>query len=407
MSDIKVQGSRFVELNWQRNIFKRKRVETQLKENQLEGHLEEEKYFKTPDSADIDDKAKEFINYVDYGSGPLQFDKIKPDITRLANNQFISKYLSEFVLDEILLFLDGQDEDSIVDLYDSLLEANEGMESEIINKYVSTWKLSIAQIYMVIGYLRDKLIKEKKRKENLETILAELLRKIELQNSNYLLNFFDLSNQVKITKNHKLIHSFAALSSGEQNVKTLRDALSFVDSALMGDFTQIVSRCVMCRIGVLARLSSENLSLEEKVQLADYYNFEKNLIILNSIYTKLIGFKNNLKKNNLWNLDISVNLSTISSILTFTESSIISESLLSTLLKQMKLDVNFKLSPGIINNLINLLHDMPISIFNNLPKQYEKILDGLRGISRNNNLDVRRKNSFNFIRETKEKKQFI
>lgn len=403
-----INSNRLNHFNWERKVTKQKRLETQEKSREVEEQLEHNLFGQENSFYDVNDgKFNELINNSDHFSARQTVINSSLATEVLQLNSFAAKYAAEVNIEDLFEFFDdnGITKTEIDKLSLELLECEEGEFADKLDFYVTTKKLSLAQIYLLLNFLYSELKKQERKKFKL-SLAHSLLKDLEQQNSAYLLEFFKLSHHPVIKGNSKLAAAFADLSGGLVSIKNIRQILNFVRDNLDGDYTNLVSKSIELRMGAILRLKESSKNYETKTELTEIMSFEKNLILLNTIYKLVLRFKKNLQesKNILITDDYC---QAIDAILGICEAPMITEMLLRNFWKMfLAQNANFSLE-GVSSAFIIFFQKLPDGIFHNTIAQHLKVVEGLRKVLSNNNSKPDNK-KFGFIRSAiRDKKNYI
>lgn len=403
-----INSNRLNHFNWERKVAKQKRLETQEKSREIEEQLEHNLFGQENSFYDVNDgKFNELINNSDHFSARQTVINSSLATEVLQLNSFAAKYAAEVNIEELFEFFDdnGITKTEIDKLSLELLECEEGEFADKLDFYVTTKKLSLAQIYLLLNFLYSELKKQERKKFKL-SLAHSLLKDLEQQNSAYLLEFFKLSHHPVIKGNSKLAAAFADLSGGLVSIKNIRQILNFVRDNFNGDYTNLVSKSIELRMGAILRLKESSKNYETKTELTEIMSFEKNLILLNTIYKLVLRFKKNLQesKNILITDDYC---QAIDAILGVCEAPMVTEMLLRNFWKIfLAQNANFSLD-GISSAFIIFFQKLPDVIFHNTTTQHLKVVEGLRKVLSNNNSKPE-STKFGFIRSAiRDKKNYI
>jgi len=251
-------------------------------------------------SADNMDHAnqEDFLRYVNHGTSLSQ--KLANVATYSNKNveKLMAKYKAEISLDELSTFFedDKLEQDKLDGLANELAGGEDSMAEGILSDFIAKNNLDKAQIYVMLSYLVGVLNSEQKHREKLRKLVASLLKKLEQQESAYLFNFFNLLENKELQKKPKLVKTLAEMAAGDISITTIKQSLRFVEESLEDDYDNLVSKCIKYRVHILKRLNNMDLSFEDKTELIDYFKFEKNIIILQSVYSRLGKLNNYIKE---------------------------------------------------------------------------------------------------------------
>lgn len=393
--------------NWERKVAKEKRIEAQLDAKKLEDKLEynlfgEESF----ENIENEENFNAFVKNVEHFATKQPFNTPNAaDILQL--NKFVAKYAADVNAEMLLEFFDdnGLTKDDMDSLTQELMECEEGDFAAKLDSYITSKKLGIAQIYSLLNFLYSELKKRQEKKFKLGLVLS-LLKDLEQQNSAYLLEYFTLSKHPLIKGNSKLAAAFADLSGGLVSIKNIRQILAFVRDNLSGDYTNLVSRAIQLRMGAILRLKDSAKNYEARTELTEIMGFEKNLILLNTIYKRVISFKKQLEAGKKLATTNDC-CQAIEAILGVCEAPMVTEMLLKNFWKMFFNQIVSSLPEDIALMFIRFFQELPDAIFHNTAAQHLKVVEGLRKTLSINSLKPDSP-KFSFIRNTKfDRKNYI
>jgi cytidylate kinase len=333
-------------------------------------------------SADNMDHAnqEDFLRYVNHGTSLSQ--KLANVATYSNKNveKLMAKYKAEISLDELSTFFedDKLEQDKLDGLANELAGGEDSMAEGILSDFIAKNNLDKAQIYVMLSYLVGVLNSEQKHREKLRKLVASLLKKLEQQESAYLFNFFNLLENKELQKKPKLVKTLAEMAAGDISITTIKQSLRFVEESLEDDYDNLVSKCIKYRVHILKRLNNMDLSFEDKTELIDYFKFEKNIIILQSVYSRLGKLNNYIKEVKKGVVNEYGNSSRVGAVFSFSELSMFSDSALSVLIRNLGFEIDIKKSTGFINELVRFFISLPLEVFNSTSGQKQKVVEGLR-----------------------------
>ncbi len=333
-------------------------------------------------SADNMDHAnqEDFLRYVNHGTSLSQ--KLANVATYSNKNveKLMAKYKAEISLDELSTFFedDKLEQDKLDGLANELAGGEDSMAEGILSDFIAKNNLDKAQIYVMLSYLVGVLNSEQKHREKLRKLVASLLKKLEQQESAYLFNFFNLLENKELQKKPKLVKTLAEMAAGDISITTIKQSSRFVEESLEDDYDNLVSKCIKYRVHILKRLNNMDLSFEDKTELIDYFKFEKNIIILQSVYSRLGKLNNYIKEVKKGVVNEYGNSSRVGAVFSFSELSMFSDSALSVLIRNLGFEIDIKKSTGFINELVRFFISLPLEVFNSTSGQKQKVVEGLR-----------------------------
>ncbi|MDQ5921562.1 MAG: hypothetical protein QG673_1621 [Pseudomonadota bacterium] len=217
-------------------------------------------------------------------------DKFAKEITQEA------KYIELQDLGELVKYFEGGMSLGEVDtLLSNIVQQDDGSAEAGVAEFFNTHSFNPAQIYLALNYMYDTLVKKYKGKTKLLALIMKLIKQYESQESAYLFEFFSILRQPSLKANTALANGIAMANSGNMAVVSVKSMFGFIKDSLGGKFENLVSTCMKNRAHILKRLTKDNISFEQKSELAEYLKFEKTLIAVHSTYilaTKLRDLQN-------------------------------------------------------------------------------------------------------------------
>lgn len=396
----RVQAAHLDSLNRHRILMKQQRLEAQ-EQAAKEQEVSVDNYFSEqalPNNTKLNSVEQDFKHYALQeqsfvsGGDDASFDP------NLLNNVFTA-YLEDAEVDTIFEYVDKENKltrEKSENLLDSLLSMDEDVADSELSGFVKGNKLSMAETYILLGFLYEEISKRDQKKKRLLKLLRDLLKKVGQQNSAYLFEFFSLANHPQVKNNPKLANGLANLAAGtgEANIATVREAISFIKESLENDFANIVSKCMRLRVHILSRLTQSQNSFENKQEVANFMKFEKNLIVVNTMNVRVNSLKDGIAATHVWDVTFSDDhASILEAIISFAESTMVTELGIKNLIRGFGISKNMDELVGFRNKIIQFFSSMPVEIFNGQDSHRQKLIHGLR-------------NSFNFTRNDKKEVNF-
>lgn len=221
---------------------------------------------------------------------------------RLLQDADVMKYLAGEEVEQLLSELDpkGEKKAKFEELTNKLSGAQEGTEDSLIDSYARNACSNKADIYMMLCYVSEGLSARKARERLLQR-LKQIIDAFERQESGYLFEFFSMQNMPGATGkspvNATFMDKMANLSSGHIQIDSLKQTFQFVCQILPeGELSKMVSLFMKVRAKQLKKMQSANLSREDKEEMLKLLKEERNLIMLNSLYSNCKRMVSKLKK---------------------------------------------------------------------------------------------------------------
>jgi len=355
-----------------------------------------------------DDHAKHDADNFLYTVGRDIHGKRQNDLLRIKQDQLMenvaadhaSKYLSSGEVQSLASYVKNYGRvTSAADLLLNRLSNDSAQSVEAIINFLKAGKLSIAESYIILNYMHQKLL----RKSSLKSLLRSLIVKLEQQESAFLFlfDFFALSKNPALKNHPDIIESVVRLNTGQINLESLRDTIHYIREKDL-DVEQLVSGYIKYHLKIIQKLQASVSSFEERTMIAQFIGMEKKFIMVYSMFLKVREFLRQFftQAGVLDNINYN---SLLLSILNFAEAPEISKAAVTTLLKNFPAGSK-EGKVGFLNQLIHLYNLFPGEIFAS-DKDRQSFFEGIRSyIVQNDPLQQRLLNHkpFDYFRNSKE-----
>ena len=396
------------DLNWHRRQTKLNRLHGKEEAIKFEDELELNTFFQEHVEEVSEEYLQESEQKVKYLARGLDSRTLSNNVQEKSTSQFceefVAKYALEVAVEPLLeMFNDEKlDKEKLHGLLNSLLNEDEALNENTLSGYFAKSSLSIAQIYLLLVFLFDEIHKKGPQRKKLLNLLSGLITKLEHQESAYLFEFFSIAKHPSLGADLMTGDAMAKVAAGTTRLKNLRDTLDHVEKNFKGRFDNLVSNNLRYKSQILQRLTKAELSLEDKAELVEYLSFEKHIILVHSLYLQCVKFRRQLAENKQLSLALSNNYcNLIRGTLSLSEANLVTLPLVNAFLNQAGVGAaEQKNRLGILNVLINFLTNLPLTIFNDIPAQKQKVIHGLRNLAR---IDVKaptaNENKFSFLKK--------
>jgi hypothetical protein len=389
--------------NLQRRMVKQHLKEIQIEEK-IDARKEDQNYFEEITREQFFPNGNSLHNTQESVSSQMRaiYENVYSDVT-IATNADAMTYLSGEEVEMFLKFLDvnGSKKTKFDEISAKLVTSSEGEEESIIDNAARLICAgNKAEIYLMLCYLYEDL-NRKKVKEKLQDRLKKIIDAFERQESSYLFNFFSFQNILKTSPNANvnaaLLDKMANISSGNIKLNSLRQSLQFIAQSLPDhEMYKMVSLFMKFQAKGLKKINGLNEGPEGKEELANLLQQERNLIILNSLYSQCKKVFKQLKK--VTPIDEKYS-DFMGQVITVIESSVTSVDGMQNMQKLIGVkQITLQINSVFVKAFMGLLSKMPQPIFYNEAMR-EKLLESIRNIQRNiDKLLEPKSNGLSFLR---------
>ena len=319
-------------------------------------------------------------------------------------SNLLASYMSSSELDVMMDYVDGDDmsKDSIDDLTDKISTSDEDEAPGLINEFLGSSELEPGTIFAVLTYLYEEFSKRKNKRAKLLGLLQQLLEKFSQQNSAYLAEMFQMQNHPGVKSNPKLAAGMAKLAAGDISINSLKNAITFVEEHLDGDLKNIVSKCLRLRFHVLSKLTKENLTFEMKTELGGYVKCEKNLIVLNSMFSEFNKLKTSLGDHiTPQNWMPIKDTQALEKVMDFSLNQLVSSFVFKSFLTGIGMNKKFHDDVRVKNNILEMFSHFPLTVFEDDNKKRQQFIQNIRMLKSANSSGDKSVTNFNFIKPSK------
>lgn len=249
----------------------------------------------------------------------------------------------------------------------------EGDQSvEIIINFLKAGKLTIAESYIILNYMYQKL----QHKSTLKNILSSLIVKLEQQESAflYLFDFFAVSKNPLLQNHPEILESVVRLNTGQITLDSLKEAIQYIREKNL-DVEQLVSGYVKYHLKIIEQLQKAVSSFEERAMIAQFIGMERKIIMVHSIFLKTKDFIKQFFSRASGGEKLNYS-SLLLAILNFAEVAEINQLAVKTLLKNFpagKRDGQV----GFLNHIMHLYDLFPQEVFSS-DKARQSFFAGIR-----------------------------
>lgn len=350
---------------------------------------------------DEDQESIQFRNMLNLKNVSQQ-RKLDPTLNLGLNKAIINDYKAKYIeVDELNVLMEFFKNDNILfkeidSFLGEMVKFGDSQALMSLDKFLGAGKFNNAQIYMILNYIYDLLAKKFPRREQLRRSVLNVLKKFELQESAYLCNFFSILNHPEVKSNINLAEGLALVASGNIELGTVKQSLALVKKLTGNNLDNLVSSCMKHLASVLHSLTKKDDSFETKTALAEYINFEKSLIVINSTHLKIQKFKQQLTEHKNPVLLSEHNCNLLDGVINFSETALMNDNAIKNLYKQLGVNL-MTISDGFPNQLIPLFDSLPMLVYNYINPQKQKIIEGLKNYVQNRTTKQTSKASFSSI----------
>jgi len=305
-------------------------------------------------------------------------------------NKLIQSYISEYLtFDELEVLWDTYlaDEElksEVKELLDLINQCESGEEVGVLNRFMGSHKLGVAQIYMILNYLMEKM-RKRKEKELFLKDLERWTKRYSQQKSGYLFEFFSMVSQPELIKDLSCnnLDYLATINSSATDINGIKDTLQAISRGLNDQFNSLVSLYVKLKAHQLL-WSRSAVNREDKLVIAQLVKMEKNLIIINSLYCRQQEYYKVLSEAGITCITLweKVNKSEVlSTTIDFCESNFIIKSTIQKLFNSWGItDLTGNHFKKMLYHLSAFLRELPLALFKDKPEHKKELIAKMQDI---------------------------